>query len=420
MEADRSATCTTISSSMGPLRHTAIALAACISFIANGQWTALASGQQQTRSMTSQGGALYAVTFPSGVKKSTNGGSSWTAVNSGLPQTNGNYFVQSIGRMGGSLFAGTESGIYRSDNGGNSWSSVNGSLTANTQVFANKFFQVGNDLFAVFGGSVAQGGGIWKTDNMGSTWNIGHSGMGSNTIVNHLSQVGSTLYAATNTGIYTSTNNGLNWSPMGSVNYTVYGVAGTGGNLVMVSTFGMRYSNNGGASWSNSTGTPTSLSDGEIIAYDGKIYAIAPDQTGIFRSTNNGSSFSAYNGGIPLVDLISLEEFFADGSTLYAGSFTDIYSTPGSTTGMADADGAAATVLHPTVFDDAFTAVLPAGHEGGILVLLDATGRMVLQVNGLAAGPNRIDRGTLPAGAYHCVLLAEGQAAGHIGTVIAR
>ncbi|MBK9275971.1 MAG: exo-alpha-sialidase [Flavobacteriales bacterium] len=398
-----------------------LALLAFLPFVSPAQWTALASGQQQTRSMTSEGGALYAVTYPTGVKKSTNGGSSWTAVNTGLPQNGGNYFVESVGRKGTSLFAGTQSGIHRSDNGGTSWTSVNGSLTASNQVYANKFFSFGNDLFAVFTGTVSQGGGIWKTDNLGGTWNVGHSGMGSNTIVYHLTQVGGLLHAATNTGIYTSANNGLNWTAMPGVNYTVFGVAAAGSNLVMVSTFGVRYSTNNGATWNDATGTPTSLADGEIIGYDGKVYLILPNQTGIYRSIDNGVTFAAYNGGVSVIDLVSLEEFFADGSLLYVGSFTDIYSVAGSTVAVEEASPAPSAYLYPTVFESGFTAVMPEGQSQVSLVLFDAQGREVLRVDGLGAGEHRIERGGLKAGTYRCVVEgADGSRKGRVGTVIAR
>ncbi|MBV6403974.1 MAG: hypothetical protein IT228_08415 [Flavobacteriales bacterium] len=406
---------------MRPVLSAPLFLFALLAVHSPAQWTALSSGQQQIRSMTSQGGALFAVTFPTGMKKSTNGGSTWTAANTGLPQNGGNYFVESVGRKGSSLFAGTQSGIYRSDNGGASWSSVNGSLTATNQVYANKFFAFGNDLFAVFTGQVSQGGGIWKTDNLGSTWNVGHSGMGANTIVYHLTQIGSLLYAGTNTGIYTSANNGLNWTAMPSVNYAVFGVAAAGNNLVILSTFGARYSTNNGATWNNATGTPNSLADGEIIGYDGKVFVIAPDQTGIYRSIDNGVTYAAYNGGVSVIDLVSLEEFFADGNLLYVGSFMDIYTTAGSTVSVADEAPAPTAYLYPTVFEESFTAVMPEGQGAVTLVLYDTQGREALRAEGLGAGEHRIERGGLKAGTYRCVVVGpDGVRKGRVGTVIAR
>jgi hypothetical protein len=228
--------------------------------------------------------------------------------------------------------------------------------------------------------------------------------MGSNTIVYHLTQVGALLYAATNTGIYTSSNNGLNWTAMPGVNYTVFGVAAAGSDLVMVSTFGVKYSTNNGSTWNDATGTPTSLADGEIIGYDAKVFVIVPNQTGIYRSIDNGASFAAYNGGVSVIDLVSLEEFFADGSLLYVGSFTDIYSTVGSTVAVEESAAAPSAYLYPTVFENGFTAVMPEGQAQVSLVLFDAQGREALRVDGLGAGEHRIERGDLKAGTYRCVV----------------
>lgn len=53
-----------------------------------------------------------------GVYLSTDNGSSWTAVNSGLTNTS----ILSLAVMGTNLFAGTAgSGVYRSTNNGASW-----------------------------------------------------------------------------------------------------------------------------------------------------------------------------------------------------------------------------------------------------------------------------------------------------------
>jgi TonB family protein len=72
---------------------------------------------------------LYAGTRGSGVFKSTNGGTSWTTVNSGLTDM----YVHALA-IGPStpttLYAGTSgSGVFKSTDGGTSWSAVNSGLT---------------------------------------------------------------------------------------------------------------------------------------------------------------------------------------------------------------------------------------------------------------------------------------------------
>ncbi|MBK6542913.1 MAG: hypothetical protein IPG10_16845 [Flavobacteriales bacterium] len=404
------------------LPTSAFASAVLLSSLLSAQWTPLSSGLQQIRSITSQSGALYAVTFPTGVRKSVNGGTVWTPANTGITQTNGNYFVESVGVKGSFLFAGAHAGIFKSNDGGASWTNANGALTASNQVYANKFFSFGNELFAVFAGTIAQGGGVYRTSDNGAIWNIGHSGMGSNATVYHITSVGAVLYACTSVGIYTSVTQGQSWTPLPSVNYAVFGLAASGSNLVIVSTFGLRYSTNNGGAWTDCGGTPTSLADGEIIAFDGKVYAIVPNQTGCYRSIDAGLTFGAYGTGLSAIDAISLEEFFADGTKLYTGAFTDIYSITGTSTTVntVEASGPAAYVF-PTVFEERFTIVIPEHMGTRTLILIDAQGKEVRRMEGLEPGEHVVPRQSMAAGTLRCVLMDP--ISGHpqrVGTLIAR
>ena len=67
---------------------------------------------------------LYAGTYRGGVFKSMNGGESWSAVNTGLP--NLNVFSLVIDpQTPPTLYVGIEAGVFKSTNGGGSWSAVN-------------------------------------------------------------------------------------------------------------------------------------------------------------------------------------------------------------------------------------------------------------------------------------------------------
>ncbi|MCK7528688.1 MAG: hypothetical protein MZV64_69590 [Ignavibacteriales bacterium] len=68
-----------------------------------------------------------------GVFLSTNNGTSWTAVNTGLTNTN----VRALAVSGTNLFAGTDGGgVFLSTNNGTSWTAVNTGLT-NTNVYVS-------------------------------------------------------------------------------------------------------------------------------------------------------------------------------------------------------------------------------------------------------------------------------------------
>jgi hypothetical protein len=76
---------------------------------------------------------VYAANFDSGagVFKSTDGGASWNAANSGLPAFQYSPVALAIDPQNPStLYAGTLSGIFRSADGGANWSAVNSGLPA--------------------------------------------------------------------------------------------------------------------------------------------------------------------------------------------------------------------------------------------------------------------------------------------------
>jgi len=70
------------------------------------------------------GSNLFAGTKSSGIFLSTNDGTSWTAVNSGLA----NASINALAVTGTNLFAGTNAGVFLSTNNGTSWTGVNSRL----------------------------------------------------------------------------------------------------------------------------------------------------------------------------------------------------------------------------------------------------------------------------------------------------
>ncbi len=373
------------------------------------QWTPLTSGMLSNRSMCRQNGDLYVVSYPNGVKKSESGTGPFTAVNTGLPMSGGNWFVQSIGEDGAYLYAGTESGIYRSASGADTWSSINGTLTASSSVYANKFYAIGGSIMAVFAGSISQGGGIYRSSNFGNTWLIGHSGMGSNVEVYTLTQVGATLFASTSTGIWTSTDNAQSWTAHPVVNYTTYSLASINNTLVIVSSFGIRYSINGGSSWSDASGDPVSPAKGELVAFDGKLYALVGTTTGCIRSTDNGASWSAFITGFSPVDAQSQEEFYATSQTLYCTALFDVYSLPSTGTAVPETAERSLPRIYPTVSSSGFTLSSPS--DAGHLRLFDGLGRQVLDHVLTQPGELFVPRGSLTTGLYQAFFLPSGSAA---------
>ncbi len=118
-----------------------------------------------------------------GVFLSTNNGTSWTVVNSGLTNT----YVRALTVSGTNLFAGTNGGVFLSTNNGTSWTAVNSGLP-NTYVYA--LTVSGTNLFA------GTGGGVFLSTNNGTSWTAVNSGL-PNTYVFSLTVSGTNLFAGT-------------------------------------------------------------------------------------------------------------------------------------------------------------------------------------------------------------------------------
>ncbi|MEK9135710.1 MAG: FlgD immunoglobulin-like domain containing protein [Bacteroidota bacterium] len=157
-----------------------------------------------------------------GVFLSTNNGTSWTAVNTGLSNTS----VLALALSGTNLFAGTSGGVFLSTNNGTSWTAVNTGLT-NTTVFA--LAVSGTNLFA---GTLA--GGVFLSTNNGTSWTAVNSGL-TNTDVRSLAVSGTNLFAGTGgRGVFVSTNNGTSWVAANTgmpTNTRVVSLAVSGTNL---------------------------------------------------------------------------------------------------------------------------------------------------------------------------------------------
>ena len=223
-----------------------------------------------------------------GVFLSTNNGTSWTAVDSGLTDSS----VQSLAVSGTNLFAGTYyGGVFLSTNNGASWTAVNSGL-AHAPVYS--FAVSGINLFAG-----TWNGGVCLSTNNGTSWTAVNSGL-ANLIVRSLTVSGTNLFAGTDSGVFLSTNNGTTWATVdsGLTNPYVQSFAVSGTNL-FAGTFGgsIFLSTNNGTSW-------TAVDSGFSHA---PVYSLAVSGTNLFAGT-------WYNGvwRRPLSEMIASVIFLPD------------------------------------------------------------------------------------------------------------
>jgi hypothetical protein len=134
-------------------------------------------------SLAVSGTNLFAGVYGMGVFLSTNNGTSWTAVSTGLT----NLYVFAFAVSGSNLFAGTSGGVFFSSNNGTSWTAVWTGLTY-TPVYA--LAVSGTNLFA------GTSGGVYHTTNNGTSWTAVNTSLTDTTILS-LAVSGTNLFAGT-------------------------------------------------------------------------------------------------------------------------------------------------------------------------------------------------------------------------------
>jgi hypothetical protein len=270
------------------------------------------------------GTSLFAGTDAGGVYLSTNDGTSWTQVNTGLTSTRVFALAATTGGGGSgmSLFAGTGGGIFLSTNNGTSWTKVSTGLTGTS---THALVISGTNLFA---GTF--GGGVFLSANNGTSWIPVNTGL-TNTNVPALAISGVNLFAATTTGgVFLSANNGASWTAVnaGLANPSVPALAVSGTSIFAGTYDGVFLSTNNGTNWTQTSLTNTVVTSFALSPASGGsgTNLFAGTIVGVFLSTNNGMSWTAVNTGLTDANVWSLA---VSGANLFAGTmYTGVWRRP--------------------------------------------------------------------------------------------
>jgi photosystem II stability/assembly factor-like uncharacterized protein len=144
------------------------------------------------------------------VYQSTDSGDTWNAATfPGLPTFDPH--------TPSTLYAATGEGVYKSTDGGASWSAVNtGLIDIAIPVAALAIDATApSTLYAGAVATVGQGGGVLQSTNSGANWTAVNTGLPSNASVNALAidpQLPSTLCAETASAVFQSTDSGGTWN----------------------------------------------------------------------------------------------------------------------------------------------------------------------------------------------------------------
>jgi len=240
---------------------------------------------------------LFAAVDSAGVFVSTDNGTNWTTVNSGLT----NLYVWALVTDGTNLLAGTNGdGVFISANNGTNWTQDG---------FSGDFIH----CLTVSGSNVFAGyvNGVYRSNDSRTSWTPFNTGLTSKDVtcfaVSPNGTGGTNLFAGTFVygtsagGVFLSTDDGSNWTKVstGLTNLNIWALAASNKNL-FAGTYkgGIFLSTDNGTNW---TAVNTGLTNTDIycFAVSGTNLFAGTHGSGVFLSTDNGTSWTQVNTGLP-------------------------------------------------------------------------------------------------------------------------
>jgi len=143
-----------------------------------------------------------------GVYKSTDGGTTWNAMNNGLG--NGGVLFLAIDPLTPStLYTGNGGFNFKSTNGGSNWAQIGPQIFTTTVIAVDP-----STPTTLYAGNNISGGGLFKSFDGGATWQAVNNGL-TNGFVSRIvidASTPSTIYATTNGGLFKSVNGAAAWT----------------------------------------------------------------------------------------------------------------------------------------------------------------------------------------------------------------
>ncbi|MBL0048183.1 MAG: T9SS type A sorting domain-containing protein [Bacteroidetes bacterium] len=238
---------------------------------------------------------------------SNNNGASW------MYASGGNFGINTLIFLDSTLFIGKYNGMFLSNNWGTSYSAINNGLPANCSV--NVLQAIGTNIVASVRNNATSETDVYYTIDKGNSWNLSNGLQ--NLDVNCMANNGINLYAGTWDGLYVSYDKGANWSYLGFNNKTI-SVLGADGNRLFAgegSSGGfLSISQDNGTTWTSAmNGLPQYL--GSMVFVGTAVYIISY-WNGIYVSNNNGGSWTFCGSG----GFMNLSCIATNGSTVFVGS----------------------------------------------------------------------------------------------------
>jgi hypothetical protein len=285
-------------------------------------WTNVSSGLPTTLPFTAiraNGTALFVATLGGGVYRSTDNGDTWTVVNNGLPNLN----ARSLAADGTYLYAGLDDAIAVSSDDGDNWAAVNTGLPLGAPPLAVR-------SFATSGAKIYAGTnkGVFESTLGGTSWTSANSGL-FEVDIQTLTLDGTTLYAGIGNfnGVWRADTSGiLAWTQDASgLDVPVINSIAITATKRLVSTPRGVFASAAtqGGVW-NFSGSGLIFTDVTAFTQIFPIKYAATNGNGVFRTSDNGGTWTAVNNGLNDPAVFSLA---TDGTILFAGTSAGVYSS---------------------------------------------------------------------------------------------
>lgn len=284
------------------------------------------------------GGTLFAAS--DSIFASTDNGATWTTPDTGLPGGN-SVTYNSIAVNGATLLAAPfdnfdrfVGGIYRSTNYGATWHPADNGLpwavrnSSDTGYYAYTSIAMG-PKGTIYAGS-SYGGGVFVSTDDGLSWDS--TGLSENNYIYALAVSGTNVIAANDSAIFVSTDGGRSWtnttSPLGNVSALSFAVNGSD-VLAGASNGVLLHSNDGGLTWQTTEGiTLDSYSPIYVLSsWGNNVYGGARGAeyyylSGVHVTTDDGASWTSDTTGMGEMSVAAVA---ANGTGLFAGTGDGIF-----------------------------------------------------------------------------------------------
>ncbi|MDP1676497.1 MAG: DUF6242 domain-containing protein [Bacteroidota bacterium] len=259
-----------------------------------------------------------------GVFVSTNNGTDWSRTTSAMLSGS----VRSFGKIGENLLMGIDAGntsalngVYVSTNHGSLWNKPSTTLSANgNQLKANVMLVKGSKIFVAASSNVPYG--VFASTDGGTTWSSTNTGLYQYADVYQFLADADTIYIASKEGLFRTTNDGANWTPTqtGIPAGEVKSIVMRGDTLYASNASNKLYrSENRGRTWtSKTTDLPQYIYLYKLFVSGEKLFTIGGDGAGgLYQSLDSGSHWTAVNAatfsgnGLVLNLVIAKQNIFA-------------------------------------------------------------------------------------------------------------